>query len=83
MVQQISFAQEIRDLTERQEVAANSALKMLHAFVDKEGILRVGGRLQQSAIPYQAMHQMILPLNHHFTKLIVSAEHISLLHAGP
>jgi hypothetical protein len=83
MVQQISFTQEISDLTEQQEVAAGSAFKMLHPFVDKEGILRVGGRLQQSALPYQAMHQMILPSTHHFTKLIVSAEHIRLLHAGP
>ena len=29
------------------------------------------------------MHQMILPSNHHFTKLVVSAEHIRLHHAGP
>jgi hypothetical protein len=28
------------------------------------------------------MHQMILPSNQHFTKLIVSAEHIRLFHAG-
>jgi hypothetical protein len=51
--------------------------------MDKDGILRVGGRLQQSTLPYQAMHQMILPASHHFTKLLVSAEHIRLLHAGP
>jgi hypothetical protein len=28
------------------------------------------------------MHQMILPSNHHFTKLVVSAEHTRLNHAG-
>jgi hypothetical protein len=33
MVEQISFTLEIGDLTERQEVAANSALKMLHPFI--------------------------------------------------
>jgi hypothetical protein len=43
----------------------------------------VGGRLQQSSLPYQAMSQMILPPNHHFTKLVVSAKHTSLHHAGP
>jgi hypothetical protein len=26
---------------------------------------------------------MILPASHHFTKLVVSAEHIKLHHAGP
>jgi len=77
MVQQISYAQEMKDLMEQQEVIATSSLKTLHPFIDKEGFLRVGGRLQQSTIPYQAMHQMILPSNHHFTKLVVSAEHTS------
>ena len=68
---------------EQQEVAASSSLKTLHPFIDKEGLLRVGGRLQQYTLPYQTMHQMILPSNLHFTKLVGSAEHIRLHHAGP
>jgi len=83
MIQQISYAQEMKDLMEQQEVTASSSLKTLHPFIDKKGLLRVGGRLQQSMLPYQAMHQMILPSNHHLTKLVVSAEHIRLHHAGP
>jgi len=82
MVQQISYAQEMKNLMEQQEVSATSSLKTLHPFIDKEGLLRVGGRLQQSMLPYQTMHQMNLPSNHHFTKLVVSAEHLRL-HAGP
>ena len=53
------------------------------SILDQEGLLRVGGRLQQSTLPYQAMHQMILSPNHHFTKLVVSAANIRLHHAGP
>jgi len=83
MVQQVSYAQEIKELEEKQEVTVNSALKTQHPFIDNEGLIRVGGRLQQSTLPYQIRHQMILPANHHFLKLIVSAEHIRLLHAGP
>jgi hypothetical protein len=45
MVQQISCAQEMKDLMEHQEVAATSSLKTLHPFIDQEGLLRVGGRL--------------------------------------
>jgi hypothetical protein len=82
MVQQISYTQEM-DLMEQQEVASTSSLKTLHPFIDQEGLLRVGGRLQQSNLPYQAMQQMILPPNHHFTKLVVSAKHIRLHHARP
>ena len=83
IIQQISYAQEIRNLMEQQDVSASSSLKTLHPFIDKEGLLRVGGRLQQYTLPYQTMHHMILPSNHHFTKLVVSAEHIRLHHAGP
>jgi len=83
LVQQISYVQELKDLMEQQEIATTSSIKTLHPFIDKEGLLRVGGRLQQSLLPYQAMHQMILPPNHHFTNLVVSAEHIRLHHAGP
>ena len=83
MVQQISYAQEIKDLVEQHEVAVTSSLKTLHPFIDQEGLLRLGGRLQQSTLPYQKIHQIILPASQHFTKLIVSAEHIRLHHAGP
>ena len=82
MVQQISYAQEIRNVMEQLEVTASSSLKTLHPFIDKEGLLRLEGRLQQSTLPYQTMHQMILPSNHHFTKLVVSAEHVRRQPAG-
>ena len=68
---------------EQQEVASTSSIKTLHPFIDQEGLLRVGGRLQQSILPYQAMNQMILHPDHHFTKLVVSAERIQFHHAGP
>jgi len=68
---------------EQQQFTTCSSLKTQHPFKYKEGLLRVGGRLQQSILSYQAMHQMILPSNHHFTKLVVSAGHIRLHHAWP
>jgi hypothetical protein len=68
---------------EQQKVATTSSLKRNYPFIDLEGILRVGGRLQQSTLSYQGIHQMILLGSHHFTKLIFLAEHIRLHHAGP
>jgi hypothetical protein len=73
----------LQDLQNKQEVSTKSSLKCLHPFVDQEGLLRVGGRLQQSSFPYDDIHQMILPSNHYFTRIVVSAEHTRLLHAGP
>jgi hypothetical protein len=43
MVQQTSYAQEVKNLTGQGEVATTSSLKTLWPFIDQEGILRVGG----------------------------------------
>jgi hypothetical protein len=83
MVQQTSYAQGAEELVKYQEVSLHSSLKTLHPFIDQGGLLRVRGRIQQSAFHYKTMHQMILPPNHHFTKLVVLAEHTRLHHAGP
>ena len=68
---------------EKEDVAASSTIKTLHSFIDKEGLLKMGGRPQQFMINYQTIHRMILPSNHHFTQLFVSSEHIRLHSAGP
>ena len=83
LVQQISYALEIKNLMEQQDMSSSSSLKTLHPFIEKDCLLKEGGRLQQSTLPYQTMHMTILPAKHHFTKLVVSAEHIRLHHAGP
>jgi hypothetical protein len=81
--QRNSYAQEVTDLLNSQEVSTTSSLKTLHPLIDQEGLIRVGGRLQHSILPYDTMHPVILHPDHHFTKLVVSAEHIRLHHAGP
>jgi len=77
------FPQEMKNLMNQQEIETSISLKTLHPFIEKEGLLRVGGNLQQSTLPYKKMHQMNLPSPHHFTQMFVSAEHRSLYYAGP
>ena len=50
MVQQISYTQEMKDLMEQKEVASSNSIETLHPFIDQEGLLRVGGGLQQSIL---------------------------------
>ena len=38
MAQQISYAQEVKELMEQQRVAATSSLKTLHPFINQEGL---------------------------------------------
>jgi len=82
-VQQESYTHELKELGEKQVVAVNSVLKTLHPFIDNEGLIRVGGRLRHSTLPYQTRHQLILPANDHFSRLIMSAEQLRLHDAGP
>ena len=57
----------------------------LRPFLDQDGLLRLGGRLDLSELPYTKCHPLVLPGQHQLTKLIIRNEHtcIRLLHTGP
>jgi hypothetical protein len=74
------YAHEINDLSKKGQVSSKSQLQPLHTFLDKEGYLRVCGRLQRSHLPYDSKHHLILAPAHHITELIIMNEHLRLLH---
>lgn len=80
-VQSESFSKEIKSLSSQQHI--KSSLKFLTPFMDKEGILRVGGRLSNAKIPYEQQHPILIPKNHHFTNILVRYFHLVNLHSGP
>ena len=51
--------------------------------IQVNGILRVGGRLQNSSLFDSVKHPIILPSNHHVTKLIILDIHEKEGHVGP
>ena len=82
-IQKHEYADELQTLRKSQVVSTKSRLKSLSPFIDDRGIIRVGGRLDNANIPYDNQHQILIPGSHAFTKLLVSDEHHTLLHAGP
>ncbi|XP_063363880.1 uncharacterized protein LOC134652647 [Cydia amplana] len=74
------FDKELASLREGRQVS--SYLLSVNPFIDANGILRVGGRLQHSSLPYSHKHQIILPKESKVTYLIIENEHLKLLHAG-
>ncbi|XP_055622591.1 uncharacterized protein LOC129766753 [Toxorhynchites rutilus septentrionalis] len=46
-------------------------------------LLRVGGRLQNSLLPYEAKHQLVLPDKNTITESLIRALHEENLHVGP
>lgn len=81
-VQQIEFATDLADLKSSHEVSRKSSLIKLKPFLDDEGIIRVGGRLRNSVLPFNEKHPVILPKGSNFTRLIISNAHSATLHGG-
>lgn len=59
-----------------------SKISLLSPFLD-QGLLRVGGRLEQADINPKRKHPILLPRKSHLTDLIVSDAHEKTLHGGP
>ncbi|KAK3754770.1 hypothetical protein QZH41_007277 [Actinostola sp. cb2023] len=59
---------------------ASSIVKLDPILVD--GLIRVGGRLQQAPIDAETMHPVILPKHHHIVELIVRHHHVTTGHSG-
>ncbi|GFW20807.1 integrase catalytic domain-containing protein [Trichonephila clavipes] len=50
---------------------------------DEHGLVRVGGRLQNSQLPFNSKHPIILPSQHSISELVIKKQYIAHLHAGP
>ena len=67
---------------EEKRIMKKSALFRLDPFIDGNGILRVGGRLQRARLEYKEKHPVLLPKGHHVSKLIVRHYHSQVHHQG-
>ena len=77
------FLEEIQALKNSQVISRSSCLLTLHPFLDSNSSLRVGGRQNQSSLSSPSQHPVIVHGKHPITKLLISSEHLRLLHAGP
>ena len=82
IVQVQNFPKEIAALGAGNEVCISSSLKFLYPFLDETGLLRVGGRIQNSKTSVNARHQIILPSKNHLVQLLIRECHIRTLHGG-
>lgn len=83
IVQGVSFDGEINNLKKKKEIKINSNILNLSVFLDKAGILRVGGRLRNADMEFDRKHQILLPRNNSVTNLIIRHFHLLCLHGGP
>nr|XP_034330589.1 uncharacterized protein LOC117680486 [Crassostrea gigas] len=80
--QRLSFKEEINCLKDSTPLPRKSALIQLNPFLDKDGILRVGGRLSQSPLPINQKHPIIIDRKSHAAILLVRHYHEKIQHQG-
>lgn len=83
LAQKTAFQAEIKALTERKKIPRTSDLLSLNPFLDKDGRIRVGGRLGNSTLGWDQKHPPILPRHSHLSDIIINDAHLSCLHGGP
>ncbi|XP_015377915.1 PREDICTED: uncharacterized protein LOC107172149 [Diuraphis noxia] len=78
-----SFPNETSSLKAGRLVHRSSCLRALSPFIDDQGLIRVGGRLNNAEVPYNTRHPVVLSSKSSITKLIFQYEHRRLMHIGP
>lgn len=81
LVQHSAFSEDIASLRKQRD--CSTRLQRLKPFLDADGLLRVGGRLNRTSLPEDVRHPVLLPKKHHVVELLVDHCHKTNLHAGP
>ncbi|XP_071577544.1 uncharacterized protein [Temnothorax nylanderi] len=76
------FSNEIEALSHNTPLPAKSSLLALRPFLNQDGVLRVGGRLNKAPLPFSFRHPILLS-SHPLVTLIARQAHLRTLHAEP
>lgn len=80
LVQTRHYESEISAIREGKPI--KNYLRRLNLFIDKDNLLRIGGRIGASELPYNARHPILLPGKDRFTELLVTHYHKVHCHVG-
>ena len=73
-LQRSAFKNEIASLSHKEQkpkLTTQSHLLRLDPFIDDQGLIRVGGRLENSTLPFAVKHPIMLPRCSQVTELII------------
>ncbi|XP_051792767.1 uncharacterized protein LOC127530320 [Acanthochromis polyacanthus] len=81
-LQRLVYADEIKLLSNGTQLPPQSKLHRLDVFLDQDRILKVGGRLKNASLPTSQKHPVIIPKDHHVTRMIIAHYHEQVRHQG-
>ncbi|XP_018367479.1 PREDICTED: uncharacterized protein LOC108763994 [Trachymyrmex cornetzi] len=82
LTQNQAFPQEHKALRKGHALDTSSSILSLAPFISEDGLIRVGGRLVNSDLSFDACHPILLPRDHALTRHIIELEHRRNAHAG-
>lgn len=80
--QRDSFPKEMDSLLKNTDMDRQSKIISLKPFLDDGGLMRVGGRLQETNWAFDQKHPYILPGNDTFSELLIRKAHDDVMHSG-
>ncbi|XP_064618822.1 uncharacterized protein LOC135482568 [Lineus longissimus] len=66
---------------ENKAIGKRSGIYRLDPYVDKAGVLRVGGRVQRADVPECQKHPMVLPGKGHVVQVLIAHHHRDIAHS--
>ena len=81
-VQAEAYCNAIKCLNNSRKLAESDPLCDLSPFVDRAGVLRVGGRLNNSSLPFDNAHPVLIPSDHPIAPILVRFFHEKIGHQG-
>ena len=60
-IQHEHFVEELESIASEQSLPPRNSLLKLHPFIDRNGLLRVGGRITQSKLATEETNPIIIP----------------------
>ena len=81
-IQQRHFKEEIMSLHNRNSLKSSIKILKLDPFLDQDGILKVGERIEKCDISDEIQHPPLLPKSCKTTELIIRWCHDKVAHAG-
>ncbi len=77
-----SFPYEVIALQKGKPISVRSRLVTLSLFMDRDGIIRVGGRIEKADIPFETKHPLVLATDQELTRLIIIDNYRRRHHEG-
>ena len=76
------FSNELKILKEKGILSKKNSTYKLDPYLDRCGLLRVGGRIQKSAVSEEIKHPVLLARNNEITVMIIRWCHEKVAHSG-